>query len=122
MSPPMRNRRRLHVRLLALCLAVTLTTQGCASMTGLVTGAFTGAVDAPAQIYRLNRGEFDRHPEYWVWNLLVFVPVGIAAGPIAGFAKGVGLDVGWFLDRVNYDRVFNTYREASVWRPYTLHW
>lgn len=111
-------------RALGLLLALVLVTSpGCASFTGLLTGAFTGAVDAPAQVYRSHRSLFDRHPEYWPFNLIFFVPVGIAAGPIVGFGKGLALDVQWaFLDQVSYGKVFGTYREPSVWRPYTIHW
>lgn len=112
---------RAAVVLLALLLS--LGTQGCATLTGLVTGAFTGAVDAPAQVYRYHRSYFDRNPIYWPFNVFLFVPVGIAAGPIVGFGKGLALDIQWaFLDQVSYGRVFGSYRESSVWRPYTIHW
>lgn len=107
----------------ALGLALGLTQPGCAALTGMVTGAFTGAVDAPAQVYRCHRPYFDHHPIYWPFNVVFFVPVGIAAGPIVGFGKGLALDIQWaFLDQVSYGRVFGTYRESSVWRPYTIHW
>ena len=116
------SRRRRNLLGSLLC-ALTLLTPGCAAFTGLLTGAVTGAVDAPAQIYRYNRGTMDNHPEYWVFNLFVFVPVGIMAGPLAGFAKGLGLDVQfWILNTVNYEDAFTTYRRPSVWRPYTIHW
>jgi len=105
----------------ALCLFV-LIQSGCAALPGMLTGGFTGAVDAPAQVYRNHRGTFDRHPEYWVFNLLLFVPLGIAAGPLAGFGKGMGTDIEWLLDHVTYQKAFMTYRDESIWRPYTIHW
>ncbi|MEZ6188296.1 MAG: hypothetical protein R3F62_25250 [Planctomycetota bacterium] len=115
--------RRLAPRALSflLCLFV-LVQSGCTALPGLVTGAFTGAVDAPAQVYRYHRGAFDRHPEYWVFNLLLFVPLGIMTGPFAGFGKGVGIDVEWFLDHVTYEKAYTTYRDESIWRPFTIHW
>jgi hypothetical protein len=105
-----------------LCGLALLTSPGCAAFTGLATGAFTGAVDAPAQIYRLNRKALELHPEYWVFNLFTFVPLGFVGGPLAGFAKGIALDVQWLLDQIGYDKAFGTYRRASIWRPYTIHW
>ncbi|MGE0711952.1 MAG: hypothetical protein AB7N76_03310 [Planctomycetota bacterium] len=119
-----RRARRLHALGAALVFLALPFTQGCATMTGLLTGAFTGAVDAPAQIYRLNRSTFDYHPEYWIFNILFFVPVGLAAGPLAGLCKGAAIDIQWaFLDRpVSYGTAFTTYERPSVWRPYTIHW
>jgi hypothetical protein len=108
---------------LAAALASTLSSSGCACLTGLVTGAFTGAVDAPAQVYRYHRGDFHRNPIYWPFNILFFVPLGIAAGPIAGAGKGLALDIeAVILDRTTYGQAFGTYQEPSVWRPYTIHW
>ena len=50
-------------------------------------------------------------------------PVGLAAGPLAGLAKGVALDVQvWILGDMTYDKAFNSYRSTSIWRPYTIHW
>ena len=95
-----------------------------ATLTGFVSGALTGSIDAPAQIYRYNRGTLDRHPEYWPWNVVVFFPLGFMGGPIAGLAKGIAIDIQWwFLDHpISYKKVFTTYREESIWRPYTIHW
>ena len=120
--------RRLRAACLSLglvtCLAVT--THGCAiaTVTGFVTGALTGMVDAPAQIYRHNRGEFDRHPEWWSVNLVGGVPVGFLAGPLVGLVKGIAIDVQWWLldYPISYARVFGEYREESIWRPFTIHW
>lgn len=116
--------RRKHRLALAVAALLTLSqVTGCAAFAGLVTGAFTGAVDAPAQVYREHRGEFHRHPEYWPFNVFFFVPVGIAAGPLVGFAKGLALDIDCvILNRTSYSRAFGTYKEPSVWRPYTIHW
>lgn len=111
--------RRGLAGMLGLWLCVA---PGCAALPGMISGAFTGAVDAPAQVYRYHRGEFDRHPELWPYNLILFIPLGIAVGPLAGFAKGLGVDVQWFLGQVSYEKAFGTYREESVWRPYTIHW
>jgi len=107
---------------LAVALASLVPAGGCAALTGLATGAFTGAVDAPAQVYRHHRGEMNRHPEYWVYNVFLLGPVGLVAGPLAGFAKGFGLDIQWLLGQVDYAEVFGEYGRESVWRPYTIHW
>lgn len=107
---------------LLLAAWVGLSQIGCAALPGLLTGAFTGAVDAPAQVYRHHRGTFDRHPEYWPFNLILFVPLGIVVGPLAGFSKGIGLDIQWFLNQVSYGKAFGTYKDESIWRPYTIHW
>lgn len=117
-----RSRRRAPLAALALCLAATVSQSGCAAFAGLLTGAFTGAVDAPAQVYRNQPGEFHRNPIYWPFNIFFFVPVGMAVGPLAGFGKGLALDIEWLLNRTPYSRAFGTYKEPSVWRPYTIHW
>ncbi len=118
-----RGQRRRRARLAVLLLTpFLLSAPGCASLTGLVTGAFTGCIDAPAQVYRHHRKEMDRHPDYWVYNILLFFPLGLGVGPLAGFAKGVGIDIQWLLNQLDYGEAFGTYRDASVWRPYTIHW
>ena len=91
-------------------------------MTGLVTGAFTGAVDCPAEIYRHHQLEFLEHPSYWPVNIIVFVPVGIVLGPITGFAKGVALDMEKLLRQTDYGAVFGSYDQVSIWRPYSFGW
>lgn len=121
-SPASRRRRRNAVAAVLLTGLMVLA-PGCATITGLLSGAFTGAVDAPAQVYRYNRSTFDYHPEYWIFNILFFVPVGLVAGPLAGMAKGAALDIQWaFLDQASYGKAFGTYRKSSIWRPYTIHW
>lgn len=121
-SPASRRRRRNAVAAVLLSGLMVLA-PGCATITGLLSGAFTGAVDAPAQVYRYNRSTFDYHPEYWIFNILFFVPVGLVAGPLAGMAKGAALDIQWaFLDQASYGKAFGTYRKSSIWRPYTIHW
>jgi hypothetical protein len=120
----MRRARRAGFALsLGFVLGGLFSTSGCAAFTGLVTGAFTGAVDAPAEVYRTHRGEFTRNPIYWPFSLFFFVPLGIAVGPLAGFGKGLAIDVeSVILDKTTYGEAFGTYKEPSVWRPYTLHW
>lgn len=108
---------------LGLALAASLliaASPGCATIPGLLTGGFTGAVDAPMQVYRANRTFLDRNPIYWTFNVILIGPLGLAAGPIVGMAKGIALDVEWLLDEIGYRRVFTTYREPSIWRPYTI--
>ncbi len=117
-----RMRKATTALALALFLGSMLPSTGCAALTGLVTGAFTGAVDAPAEVYRHNAGDFTRNPLFWPFDILFFVPLGIAAGPIAGFGKGLALDCQWIIDETPYSRAFGTYKEPSVWRPYTIHW
>ena len=109
---------------LAFVLAVGAipATSGCAAMTGLVTGAFAGAVDAPAQVYRTHRDGFAEDPIYWPLNIFVFVPLGIFFGPLVGFCKGMALDCEWVIGKQTYGPVFGSYEEASIWRPYTIHW
>lgn len=115
-----RRSRRAALTLATLLLLVS--SHGCATLTGLVTGAFTGAVDAPAQVYRCNRSDFHQNPIYWPFNIITFVPVGLAVGPLAGMGKGLALDIEWLIDRTSYRKAFGTYREPSIWRPYTIHW
>jgi hypothetical protein len=95
---------------------------GCASLTGLVTGPFTGAVDAPAQVYRQNPAWFDQYPITWSLNVLVVAPIGIVCGAPVGFAKGIALDVQWAIDHIDYGSAFEGYGPATVWRPYTWQW
>ena len=119
-SPP---RRTARTSLVLLCAGLIAFAPSCATVTGLVTGAFTGSVDAPAEVYRAHRATMDRHPEYWIYNLLLFFPLGIAAGPLAGMAKGVSIDLQVLLGDLNYAQAFGAYYEPeSVWRPYTIHW
>lgn len=119
------TRRARRSRSLALVLALTAVlgaSPGCAAIPGLLTGGFTGAVDAPMQVYRAHRTFMDRNPIYWTFNVILMGPLGMAAGPIVGFGKGLALDIQWLLGQIGYDRVFGTYREESIWRPYTIHW
>ncbi len=95
---------------------------GCASLTGLATGPFTGAVDAPAQVYRENPQWFDQYPIAWSLNVLVVSPVGIVLGAPVGFAKGIALDVQGAIGHIEYKTAFNSYDDSSVWRPYTWQW
>lgn len=95
---------------------------GCASLTGLVTGPFTGAIDAPAQVYRENTQWFDDYPITWSLNVLVISPIGIVLGAPVGFAKGVAIDTQWVIGHIDYGMSFGNYGDASIWRPYTWQW
>lgn len=119
------TRRVRRTRALALVLALTAVlgaSPGCATLPGLITGGFTGAVDAPMQVYRAHRTFMDRNPIYWPFNVFLIGPLGVVTGPIVGMAKGIAIDIQWLLDQVGYPRVFGTYREESIWRPFTIHW
>jgi hypothetical protein len=119
----MRRQKKTGLALaLGLLVGLASSMSGCASLTGLVTGAFTGAVDAPAQVYRCNRKDVDSEPIFYFFDVVFFVPIGIAVGPLAGLAKGMSEDVMWLLGKQNYPPVFGTYDEPSIWRPYTIHW
>lgn len=115
--------RRFAGGALVLLSCLTLITgPGCAAMTGLVTGSFTGVVDAPAQVYRYHRAEMNHNPVYWAYNILFFGPIGFVTGGIAGFVKGLAIDIQWMTGRIRYHRVYTTYKDYSVWRPFTIHW
>ena len=107
---------------IVLCGLLAVGAPGCATVAGFVSGAFTGAIDAPAQVYRKHRSFMDHHPIYWVFNVLFVAPMGFLFGPLVGAAKGLALDIHLLLGRAHAERVFATYRNASVWRPYTIHW
>jgi hypothetical protein len=102
--------------------AMLLLCSGCAGITGLVTGAFTGAVDLPAEAYRQNRLVFDRNPMLYGLDCLVLGPCGLVGGPVIGFIKGVSLDIEWVCGKIGYGPVFGSYKEASIWRPWTINW
>lgn len=108
--------------LFVLALGCVASTPGCATVTGLVTGAFTGAVDAPSEVYRSHEALFVEDPIYWPLNIVVFVPLGFLFGPLVGFSKGVALDVECLLHKQTYGPVFGGYGSASIWRPYSIHW
>ena len=55
-------------------------------------------------------------------DVLVIGPVGCVLGPLAGFGKGISLDVQWCIGQVRYGNVFGSYREESIWRPWTWEW
>jgi hypothetical protein len=112
--------RRVANSLLLLALPAVLA-PGCATITGIVTGAPTGLVDAPAQLYRHNSDHFDRHPEYWVFNILIVAPLGFAVGPLVGLVKGVAADVRNLTGMNTLGEVYGAYGDPSIWRPYTFH-
>lgn len=108
---------------LALGLAVWLgTLSGCAMLTGTATGAFTGAVDLPAETYRQNCQAFVSHPILYSLDAVVLGPIGLVFGPVFGMGKGLALDIQWVIGQVYYGDVFGTYGPTSIWRPYTLRW
>ena len=102
--------------------AALLACSGCAGITGLVTGAFTGAVDLPAETYRQNQLAFEHNPMLFGVDVLVVGPCGVAGGPVVGLVKGLSLDVQWVCGWMRYGQVFGTYKEASIWRPWTICW
>lgn len=95
---------------------------GCSTITGTVTGAGTGLVDAPAQTYRANRDTFDELPILHGVNALVMGPVGAVTGPVMGFGKGMALDIQWMIGQQSLSEVYGTYEAQSIWRPYTVRW
>ena len=108
---------------LALVLALGLWgLSGCAMITGTATGAFTGAVDAPAQTYRANCQAFVAHPILYGLDAAIIGPIGLVFGPLFGLGKGLSLDIQWCIGQVEYADVFGTYGPPSIWRPYTLRW
>ncbi len=105
-----------------LIVAMACVLSGCAMVTGTATGAFTGALDAPAENYRRNREIFAEHPIMFAPNALIMGPIGLATGPLFGLGKGLALDIQWVVGQVNYGDVFGSYNETSIWRPHTLEW
>ena len=103
-------------------VAMVFALSGCAMIIGTATGALTGAVDAPAETYRHNREAFAEYPILFTPDVLVMGPLGIATGPLFGFAKGLALDVQWTIGDVRYGEVFSSYKEESIWRPHTVKW
>ena len=99
-----------------LCLA-----PGCATVTGVVTGAPMGLVDAPSQVYYHGKKSFDEHPEYWTVNVLIIAPLGFVLGPVGGLVKGIAADMRCLTGQTSYGEVFGTYGQESVWRPWTIH-
>ena len=93
---------------------------GCATITGTVTGPFTGFVDLPTEIIREQELATDAGHTWLI--AMVAAPVGFVGGPIFGFIKGVALDVSALNGSLSYSEEFGTYDRASVWRPYTFYW
>ncbi|MFT5285849.1 MAG: hypothetical protein ACI8TQ_002017 [Planctomycetota bacterium] len=106
-------------------LAVTLivcASSSCATITGTLTGAVTGIVDGPAAVAQKYEQDLSKHPEYWVLNILFTMPLAVICGPVAGFIKGIAIDIQWLRDEVDYSEAFDTYDDVSIWRPWTFHW
>lgn len=95
---------------------------GCATVTGVATGAFTSAVDAPAEAYRQNREAFIKYPALFGLDAIFIGPAGFVSGPAFGLVKGASLDVQCAIGLMDYEQVFHTYDQASIWRPWTLRW
>jgi len=108
-------------RLLAASLLVCAGTS-CATITGTLTGAATGMIDGPAAVARKYEEDLSRHPEYWALNILIAMPLSVICGPVAGFIKGIAIDIQWLRGEVDYSEAFDTYEPVSIWRPWTLHW
>ncbi len=107
---------------LATLVVILLTATGCAALTGLVSGAVTGAVDLPHQTRIQNAKAFDDCPMLYGADVLIMGPVGIVTGPLTGFMKGLSLDVQWISGQIRYGDVFGSYDRESVWRPHTFIW
>src|SRR5688572_4566616 len=87
----------MRLALAAVLLIASLSGAGCATTTGLVTGAFTGAVDLPAEVVRHHDTTFDGNPILLSPTVLVLAPVGFVSGPIMGLIKGFALDIEWLI-------------------------
>ena len=121
----MRRSRTTPLLILCQLLLVSLlvsTNASCATITGTLTGAVTGIVDGPAQVARKYEDQLSKHPEYWSLNILVVMPMAVIVGPLAGFMKGIAIDIQWLRDEIDYSEAFDTYEDASIWRPWTFHW
>ena len=120
----MNDRSPLHPGLRTLArtcvLAFALLLPSCATVTGLVTGAFTGFVDLPNELIHKNKLD-PESGETWA-VAIALAPVGFALGPLFGLIKGIGLDVSASRGTTTTSEQFSTYGRVSVWRPYTFHW
>lgn len=110
------------IRRLALaCLLVAAAPlQGCATVTGVVTGAFTGFVDFPSEVVRQQQLKTDASSTWAI--VIVAAPVGFALGPAFALVKGVALDVSAVSGTLTVGEEFGTYGRASVWRPFSYDW
>ncbi len=105
---------------LACTFAVAASLQGCATVTGVVTGAFTGFVDLPSEIVRTQDMKTDAAS---TWGIVILAaPVGFGLGPLFAFVKGVALDVSAASGTLTLHDEFGTYGRASVWRPFSYDW
>lgn len=109
------------ILILALIL-MALTLSGCAMIAGTVTGAPFGAIDAPAETYRQNKGSFEEFPLFYALDVVIIGPIGFVTGPIFGCFKGLSLDIQWCTGKVDYSDVFGSYGQMSIWRPHTVQW
>ena len=109
--------RRLLAAGLLLCAS-----SSCATITGTLTGALTGMIDGPAAVAGEYEEDLSKHPEYWTLNILIAMPLSVILGPVAGFIKGIAIDIQWLRDEVDYSEAFDSYEPVSIWRPWTMHW
>ena len=118
----MRPSRRFTARLAALGLwAAVAVSPGCiATLTGVVTGPFTGFVDGPAEVSRAWETDPGENEELWLYNALLVAPGSFAAGPFFGLVKGIATDVHCWFGSGSYGSAFGGYDEDSIWRPMTL--
>ncbi len=101
-------------------LTIAALLPGCATITGVVTGAFTGFVDLPSEIIHKNQLKPDSAD---TWMVAIFTaPVGFVLGPAFGFVKGIALDVSAVSGALSVGEEFGTYQRVSVWRPYSYNW
>lgn len=105
---------------LSCTLAAAASLSGCATVTGVVTGAFTGFVDFPSEVVRTQQMKTDAAS---TWGIVILTaPVGAALGPAFGFVKGVALDVSAVSGTLTVGEEFGSYARTSVWRPFSYDW
>ncbi|MEZ6036060.1 MAG: hypothetical protein R3F29_01180 [Planctomycetota bacterium] len=103
------------------CMSLSLlAAAGCSTITGTLTGPFTGFVDLPREIMHEQHMRPDA-ASTWVVALFA-APVGAACGPVFGFVKGIALDINAMNGTLSTAEEFGTMNRASVWRPYAFDW
>ncbi|MHC4473482.1 MAG: hypothetical protein ACYS99_21260 [Planctomycetota bacterium] len=109
--------RILHVVLLVPLLVLP---SGC-FIVGAVTGPFSGAIDAPCQVYEHNREAFEESPMLYGADALIVGAFGFGTGPLMGFMKGLSLDIQVLSGHVDTGDAWSS-GPASVFRPFTGYW
>jgi len=101
-------------------LTIAALLPGCATITGVATGAFTGLVDLPNEMIHKNQLKPDSGD---TWVVAIFAaPIGFVLGPAFGLVKGIALDVSALRGDLSLDEEFGTYQRTSIWRPYSYNW